>query len=225
MLRPVADPLHFARLVDAGLYDRSGKVFYSGRSAFSAPSRLYVLGLNPGGSAGAQATNTIQRNLSEWRDRPPRWSAYCDESWQGKPPGTYGMAPRVLHLFERLGLDPRDVPASNVVFVRSNNEAALAAEKSLLLAKCWPVHEAVISTLGIDSIACFGVTAGRWVRSLLQANVLAGRLIERNARGWVNEAHLNARGTCVLTLTHPSHADWRNPAADPTALVREMLDR
>lgn len=224
-LKPAVDPLQFATLVDAGLHHCSGKVFYSGRSAFSTPSRLYVLGLNPGGSAVAQAANTIKRNLSEWRDRPPRWSAYCDESWQRKPPGTYGMAPRVLHLFERLGLDPRDVPASNVVFVRSNNEAALAAEKAALLAKCWPVHEAVISTLGIDTVACFGATAGRWVRSLFGANVLAGRLIERNARGWANEAHLNARGTCVLTLTHPSHADWRNPAADPTALVTEMLDR
>ena len=98
ILKPAADPLHFAKLVDAGLYDRSGKVFYSGQSAFSAPSRLYVLGLNPGGSAAAQVANTIGRNLSEWRDRAYRWSAYCDESWQGKPPGTYGMAPRVLQI-------------------------------------------------------------------------------------------------------------------------------
>ena len=135
------------------------------------------------------------------------------------------MAPRILHLFDQLGLDPYDVPASNVVFVRSNNEAALASEKQSLLTQCWPVHRAVIEALGIDTILCLGATVGRWVRSLLGADKLTGGFIELNARGWRSESHCSSAGTCVLTLTHPSRADWSNPASDPSPLVREMLSR
>ena len=38
----------FATLVPCDLLDRSGKVFYSGRAAFSTPSDVYLLGYNPG---------------------------------------------------------------------------------------------------------------------------------------------------------------------------------
>jgi hypothetical protein len=218
-------PEAFADLVARDIHGRSGAVFYSGRAAFSAPAGLYLLGLNPGGSPSAQAGETIGRDLEEWRIGPKRWSAYSDASWRGSAPGTYGIQPRVRHLFDELALDLREVPASNVVFVRSNDEAALGAEKSALLAKCWPVHRAIIDTLGVATVLCLGGTAGRCARSLLDANELAGRFVESNSRRWSSEAHLSDSGICVLTLTHPGRADWRNPAADPTPLVREMLGR
>jgi hypothetical protein len=63
------------------------------------------------------------------------------------------------------------------------------------------------------------------VRSLLDAERQFGRFVEENARGWASEAHLSAEGMCVVTLTHPGRADWRNPVADPTPLVRAALDR
>jgi hypothetical protein len=219
------DPEQFSGLVDGDLQCRSGSVFYSGPAAFAVPSNLYLLGLNPGGSPTAQANETIERDLSEWRSGPQRWSAYVDESWRGMPPGTYGIQPRIRHLLDRLGLDPRDVPASNVVFLRSNDEAALAAEKQSLLSKCWPVHRAAIHALGVSTVLCLGGTAGQWVRSLLGATTRAGRFVESNSRGWTSEAHLSDAGMCVVTLTHPGRADWRNPAADPTPLVRDMLGR
>jgi hypothetical protein len=225
MLMPISDPDQFAALVDPNLYDRSGKVFYSGRAAFSAPSRLYLLGLNPGGSPVQQAEQTIARNIEAWRSRPARWSDYLDESWAGMPPGTYGMAPRIRHLFEKLSLDPREVPASNVVFVRSAREADLAAEKQELLDKCWRVHSAVIEALRISTIVCLGGTAGRSVRARLDANEKAGEFVERNGRGWRSQAHLNRAGLCIVTATHPSIADWRNPASDPSPLIVEMLAR
>jgi uracil-DNA glycosylase len=131
----------------------------------------------------------------------------------------------MLHMFDRLGLDPRHIPASNVVFVRSNGEAALAHEKAELLRRCWPVHQAVIELLGASTILCLGGTAGKWVRDYVGATELAGRFSETNARGWTSEAHLNQSNICVLTVTHPGRADWRKPDADPTHLVREMLAR
>ncbi|MEO8453609.1 MAG: hypothetical protein ABI454_00470 [Sphingomicrobium sp.] len=87
------------------------------------------------------------------------------------------------------------------------------------------MHSAVIDTLGIYTVICMGGTAGRWARSLLGADEVAGRFVETNYRKWTSEAHLSSHGVCVLTLTHPGRADWRNPAADPARLVRAMLAR
>jgi uracil-DNA glycosylase len=135
------------------------------------------------------------------------------------------MQPRVRHLLRGLDRDPRRVPASNVVFVRTAREADLAAEKAALLEACWPLHQAVIDGLGIRTILCFGGTAGAWVRERLQAHGLAGSFVERNARRWRSLAHLDQQGRCVVTLTHPSIAKWDARATYPTPFVRAMLAR
>lgn len=62
------DPLELLDLIEEGIRHRSGAVFYSGRVAFSRPSSLYVLGLNPGGSPTKQANETIQRDIDAYRD-------------------------------------------------------------------------------------------------------------------------------------------------------------
>lgn len=206
------------------LLRRSGSLFYSGPSAFEGDRRLYILGLNPGGSPSAQAEETVERDVSEWKALSQPWSAYVDEAWQGRPPGTHGMQPRMRHMFNQLELDLRQVPASNVVFVRSANEASLAAEKARLLPQCWPVHDAVIRGLGVRVILCLGGTAGRWVRDALGADQLFDQFSEQNARGWTSEAHMASDGRAVITVTHPGRADWRNTAADPTPLVRRVLN-
>lgn len=204
---------------------RSGAVFYSGREAFSAPASMYILGLNPGGSPTAQADETIEYDLADWRTRPALSSSYVDDSWEGKAPGAHGMQPRMRHMFDSLGIDLRRVPASNVVFVRSRGEAQLASEKESLLRQCWPVHETVMRELQIRTVLCLGGTAGRWVREALGASEPIGRYQESNARGWLSEAQVASDGRAVITVTHPGRADWRNPAADPSGMVREILDR
>lgn len=213
-------------LVPKAMRMRSGTVFYSGRAAYAASVPLYLLGLNPGGDPVAQATETIGASLEEARKRrEDHWSAYADECWRGRPAGTATMQPRVLHLLKSVGLDPRRVPASNVVFVRSARESALAAEKSALLAACWPLHEEVLRALRVRVVACMGGTAGRWVREMTGAHLLIDRWTERNARCWTSEAHANSTGLQVLTLTHPSVAAWNTSSADPSPLVRAALER
>lgn len=128
-------------------------------------------------------------------------------------------------MFDKLGIDLRRVPASNLVFVRSNNEASLAAEKSELMHACWPVHRAVIYAVKADTILCLGATAGRWVRDEIGASQRVDSFVETNARGWTSEAHATSDGRAVITVTHPGRADWRNPSADPTALVQRVLAR
>ena len=209
--------------IPKSLLVQSGKVFYSGRGAFSGPSDLYILGLNPGGDPEAQAAETISADLQRFQEGPAWWSAYADESWHGTPPGTWGMAPRILHMLAALDLDPRAVPAGNVIFVRSSTEATLVAKKEVLLQSCWPVHEAVIEALRIRVVLCFGGTAGRWARERLGAQQHVDSFQETNRRGWRSETHATGDGRMVLTLTHPGRADWRNPDADPTCLVRRAL--
>lgn len=130
-------------------------------AAFGTPSKLYLLGLNPGGSPRQDGEATIGKNLATWRSREPGWCEYTSERWEGAEPGEYGIQPPIRALFKRLGLNVADVPASNVVFVRSNNEEKLD-RKFDLLPRCWPVHEAVIRDLGVTTVLCLGKTAGRW---------------------------------------------------------------
>lgn len=208
--------------VDESLHDRSGSVFNSGRRAFEAPAQLYILGLNPGGNPIAKRDHTIARNIEALRGRD-WWSAYADESWRKRPAGTHGMQPRVLHLLGRLNLEPRLVPASNVVFVRTAREADLAHEKERLLPLCWKTHAAVIERLGVRVVACFGRTAGDWVREQMGAHERVDELIEQNERRWSSRTHAASDGRRVVTLTHPSIADWTSPETDPTPLVERAL--
>lgn len=110
-----------AEFIPQELMDQSGKVFYSGREAFESPTRLYILGLNPGGKPQETAKDSV-RGHTDWAltQTPPNWSAYRDESWGGKPPGTKRMQPRIQHMLRLAELDPGKVPASNVVFLRSS---------------------------------------------------------------------------------------------------------
>lgn len=213
-------------LVPDSLRERSGEVFYSGRAAFARPAPLYLLGLNPGGDPIRQASETVGRSLDEARSRAKdRWSSYADESWGGRPPGTAKMQPRVLHMMDRLGLDVRQVPASNVVFVRTTREAALKSEKAALLRDCWSVHQSVVDNLGVCVVACMGGTAGEWVRSMVGADTLIDSWSETNARRWTSWTHSGPSGIQVVTLTHPSIAAWNSEDADPSALVAAALAR
>ena len=84
------------------------------------------------------------------------WSAYRDESWTGLTPGTATLQRRMLHMFRKLNLNPGEVPASNLVFVRSERKAKLSGEFSQLAKECWTFHEAVVNKLRVRVILCLG---------------------------------------------------------------------
>lgn len=203
---------------------RSGSIFYSGKEAFVGRKALYILGLNPGGIPSEVPTTTIADSINEFKQRDEPWTEYL-ESWEDADPGTWGLQPRILHMLDRLGLDPRAVPSSNVVFVQSRGEKELGLEKAALLESCWPLHQAVIDNLSIRTILCFGGTAGAWVRGQLGAHELIDHFAETNNRGWTSRTHRDEHGRQVVTVTHPSRVDWRNPVADPTPLVERAIAR
>jgi len=212
------------RSVPEALHHESGRVFYSGRDAFSNPSRLYLLGLNPGGSPLELSADTPSSHSNlVLRNAPNNWSAYRDESWQGSYPGTRPLQRRVLHSLRRLDLDPGCVPASNLIFVRSASEEELKGRTRQLATACWPFHERVINALNIEVVLCFGNTTGNWVRAKLGADELVESFAENNNRGWKSQAFRNANGIGVVIATSPSRADWTNPATDPSHLVANLL--
>jgi hypothetical protein len=213
----------FAALIPQSLLTHSGSVFYSGRKAFSTPSPLYILGLNPGGSPKEQAAETVEWHTKKVLNEAADWSAYKDERWLGNSPGTVGMQPRVLHLLRRLNLEPRNVPASNVVFVRSAREKDINNRFRQLAELCWPFHQAVIERLGVRVVLCFGQRSRSWVRERLNANNPVDRFVEKNNRRWTSTSYKNSSGIAVVVVKHPSIADWTKPATDPSLLVQRML--
>lgn len=217
----------FAALIPNEVTTRSGVVFYSGRDAFSSPSPLYLLGLNPGGDADVIG-GTIKHHLEvALRDEPDNWSRYRDEPWgPGAKPGTWGLQPRVLHLLGQLSLDPGEVPSSNLVFPRSRQAVHIEDELNALADACWPVHEAVIEELEVRVVVCFGARVADYVRVKLGAfGEPWGTFVEQNRRGWTSRAYAGTGGVNVVQVTHPGRADWRNPAADITPLVQEAIAR
>ena len=214
-----------AARIPTGLLERSGKVFYSGRNAFSSTCPLYMLGVNPGGSPDNHATDTIASHTnSVVHILSNDWSAYRDESWEGAKPGTYGMAPRVLHLLQHLGLSPGAVPASNLVFARSRREADIHRNDMTAMAnECWAFHEHAIELLRPRVVLCFGQTAGAYVRRRLGADRLIGEFVEQNNRRWTSRAFATSSGVNVVVATHRSIANWCAPSTDVTPLVQKAL--
>lgn len=212
----------FATLVPLDLLNHSGKVFYSGRNAFTGIKPLYLLGFNPGGDPSEMPDETLRSHSQRvLQELPSDWSEYDDESWVGSPPGSRGLQPRVRHLAEKIGLDLRSVPLSNLVFTRSRRAGSIRNEWEGLALQCWPFHSAVIAKLSVKVIACFGQDAGHWVRQRLNAAVQIDQFVESNSRRWRSEAFRNEEG--VLSLAHPSIANWTDSPTDPSALVRRVL--
>jgi len=217
---------NFAALIPQSLWKLSGSVFYSGRKAFSTPSPLYILGLNPGGSSKEQAAETVERH-TKWvlNEAEADWSAY-QEPWRDKSPGgDVGMQPRVLHLLRQLNLEPGNVPASNVVFERSAREKDINNQFRQLAEACWPFHQAVIERLGVRVVLCFGQKSGGWVCKQMNANTQVDQFVEQyKKRHWTSISYKNSDGVAVVVATHPSRADWSKSKADPSLLVKRMLE-
>lgn len=219
----------FAKLIPPSLMDKSGEVFYSGRRAFSAPSDLYILGANPGGSPEDKPNSTIRLHAEQvLHNTQANWSAYKDECWYGRAPGKSQMQRRMLHLFGELELNPGEVPCSEVVFLRSKDLSRLSGDFNQLAEECWPFHQAVIDRLGVRVVVCLGKDAGTWVRNKLDAHRPLCKFTDTKpgyTLGWKSESHVNADGMVIVRLSHPSRAIWTDSLSDPTMLVKRALIR
>lgn len=211
---PAIDRL--AALIPDELMDVPGHAFYSGEDGFTGRSRVYLLAENP----GSEGTETVRQQLHNVKEGPSAYSAYATHTW--KPAGRIDHS--VLHLLGQLSLDPTKVPASCLIFGRTRGESDLAGDFSRLADLCWPFHETVVSDLGVDVVVCFGKKTGAYVRDRFNAHEHIDQFVERNNRGWTSHTHRGRDGLKVVTVTHPSRVDWRNPAADVSPLVARALE-
>lgn|SRR5690606_7771999 len=215
---------YFAKFVPDELMGKSGSVFYSGRKAFSGKKQLYILGLNPGGSEIRQRNETIKWHTENiLNNENPDFSEYKDGIWRGRKGGTYSLQPRVLHLLKKLNLDPYEVPASNVCFVRSPRESNIADEIEDYMDSCWSFHQNVIDQLEIQTILCLGKTAGKYTRLKIGADDLIDEFVEKNNRKWKSQVYKNDKNKIVIVATHPSIADWTNEKTDISELVKKYI--
>jgi len=218
-------------LVPAELLAESGEVFYSGVTSFERPSLMYLLGFNPGGDPAKVELEryTVAADLEASRSPLRRdWSAFEDD-WRDFGSGALAFQRRVRHLIEVCGIDsPRKVPTSNAIFVRSSRVETLDARRTKkLLEDCWAIHAKVISALDVRVVVCLGQATGQWVRAQLgvKDEPALDTFTEVNARRWRSLTHRDSDGIQVVTLAHPSVADWTNPRTDPTGLVVRALQR
>ena len=206
----------------------SGAVFYSGREGFNHPSRLYVLGINPGGKPEDYPDATVERHTKQVIDSVRNnWSEYRDEHWGGrKGPGEYGIQPSLRHLFEVVDLDPGAVPASNIVFARSGEVSGYRRDFDCDTQMCWTFHQEVIDRLGVEVVVLFGSSKAKaFARKFLKAKRIVKSWTDRNGQPWESVWYQRADGLDVVVLAHPSRGhQWTNHATDPTRLVLEALN-
>lgn len=224
----------FAKLIPDSLLDVSGKAFYSGRDAFGAASDLYILGINPGGDPESYPTETVGAHTRKvLHEVPDNWSAFIDEGWSipPMPPGQHKMQKNVLHLLKRLDLDCRKIPASNLVFERSETVAKIQGRLDRLTLDCWPFHRAVIQRLGVRVVVCGGMDAAEKAMPRLEDdNPTSGKFTLRDTfmakygLKATSKVYRNGGGVTLVQLPHPSRFIWTHPKSDPTELVRQALE-
>lgn len=205
-----------------------GDALQSGRTAFDNPSDIYIIGYHPGGDP-EQFPHRVGERL-DWvlnHEDAAVWSSYLDESWDRKPPGSTPMQKRMNHLFHGLVPNLRAVPASHLIFRcwDAANEPS-AAVKREWAEECWHFHKAVINRLDVKIVVCLGSYARYWVLKKEQLTGEKPQQIDsftaQNKWAWTSYAYQSG-DRYILTLTHPTWANWKNPNSDPTELVRRTL--
>ena len=147
------DPISRAEtyLENVGMLDEPGAVLYSSAETLR-PGPIYLLGLNPGGSERTTLRDSISKSRAGC-------NAYLDERFAPgghlRCAGQATLQRRVQGLCNLMGLDTRNVPASNLVFVRSTrlkNYPNFDAARAL----CFPVHQIFLEAIKPKFLMTFG---------------------------------------------------------------------
>ena len=138
-----------ARTLLSPFLSESGSLLYSSHETLK-PGDVYLMGFNPGGTIGNTLDKSIDCLLTNQQN------AYLDEKWgdeERNEPGTAPLQKRVRWVLEGLGLDPRNVCASNLLFLRSRDAKSI---NYALADKFWPIHEAILKLVNPKMIIAFG---------------------------------------------------------------------
>ena len=214
----------FIHLIPDSLLHEPGRAFNSGRLAFSAPSSIYVLLLNPAYVDGDPQATVSQQAREVAKRKPENWCAFLDDQWGNRPPGKHFLQRNLLQLYARLGVSPRKAPSSQLVFLATKTPADLKKRSDFqdLLEDCWQFHAAVIQTLQPRAIVCVGKDAAYFARRKLNAGALVGEhCADVGKRPRTSQSHKNAQGLTVISLPHPAAPgfgpDWTYEEIDLVA--------
>lgn len=140
-----------AYLEETGLIASSGAVLYSSEATL-VPGPVYLLGLNAGGTTGGTLAESLRASRSGH-------NAYLDEAWTpGGRTCCKGEAPlqrRVQMLCKAMGLETRNVPASNLAFTRSTGIASHPGIRGAI-EMCDPVHRIFMAAIRPRFVMTFG---------------------------------------------------------------------
>ena len=215
-----------AKLDATGLADQPGRLLYSGIGTL-APGKVYMLGYNPGGDPEAENDNP-KDHLAKVAGLRPDWNEYMDGVWypggRACPAGGAPLQKRVQALLGGAGLPTRSVLASNLIFVRSRDQAQLA-EASRLAERCWGVHRWLLELVQPQTILSIG---GNKIFDAISERSTVRSPIEQIAAGhgdWKCQATrvaIDGRRLNLISLPHLSrYAVDRHP--DVIAWVRAKL--
>lgn len=88
---------NFVERIPESLKSKPGAPFYSGRSAFSEPSDLYILGIHPGGDGGSSVREHIDWVMQR---QSADWSLLETRAGGGAKPGQRRLQRNMLHLLK-----------------------------------------------------------------------------------------------------------------------------
>ncbi len=148
------------RLDQTDLADLPGRLLYSGVGTLK-PGPIYLLGWNPGGDPDVEP-DTPAEHLEKLERERVDWNEYLDGYWRpgGRVLGK-GQAPmqkRVVHLLQGIGVEPRTICASNLIFMRSRGKDGLSQGDNLVR-RCWLVHDFLLGIVRPKIVLSIGGNA------------------------------------------------------------------
>lgn len=183
-----------------GLLDKSGTILYSSHETLK-PGKIYLIGLNPGGSADGP---NLRDNISKMPVRSD--NAYIDECWpaDNRKPGAAPLQQRIGWLLRVLGVDTRDVFATNLIFTQSRDDKGVTRAQA---EKCWPIHEAMLEIVRPSLIVAFG-NGGFSPYGFIHSRFRGEQEFQRAGHGNWNlkrfQTTISDRETTVIGLPHLS---------------------
>jgi hypothetical protein len=129
----------------------SGVVLYSSPRTLK-PGEAYLLGINPGSDPDALDDPDIGAHLNGLPATDK--NSYLDAEWDRGRPGQDKFQRRVVWLLWGLGLDPREVCSSNLIFKRSSGQNDSGYPETAH--RCWPVHQRILRAVQPKLIICLG---------------------------------------------------------------------
>jgi len=131
---------------------------------------------------------------------------YLDEAWAATqkswPKGEAPLQQRVVWLLEQLGLNPRKVPCSNLIFVRSAEIAGLPFNE--LADLCWKVHERILKIVSPKILLVFGNSEPSPYTYLYERLSPTEEKTFPSGHGNWSCRSFNAKGVTVIGLPHLS---------------------